>query len=157
MELRFGDEHMKEVYRVQLKSRQQKPGETLQELMADIERLARLAYPTLTQEILEVLITDAFIDGVRDPELKKAIRLSGKREASDALVYALSFEAAKDASKTTHFSRGLHVQEEDLTDIIRQVVETIDDRRSQQMPRPNRPVVHCWNCNAPGHIQRNCT
>uniref|UniRef100_A0A2C9KJ80 Uncharacterized protein n=1 Tax=Biomphalaria glabrata TaxID=6526 RepID=A0A2C9KJ80_BIOGL len=72
--------------------------------MADIERLVRLAYPTLTQEILEVLITDEFIDGIRDPELKKAIRLSAKRG------------------------------EEDLTDIIRQVVENIDDRLSQQMP-----------------------
>lgn len=157
MELRFGDEHMKEVYRVQLKTRQQKPGETLQELMADIERLARLAYPTLTQEILDVLVTDAFIDGVHDPELKKAIRLSGKREASDALIYALSFEAAKGTAKTTYFSRGLHVQEEDLTHIIRQVVDTIEDRRSQQMPRQNRSVFRCWNCDAPGHIQRNCT
>lgn len=41
--------------------------------MADIESLARLAYPTLTQEILGVRVTDAIIDGVHDMELKKAI------------------------------------------------------------------------------------
>ncbi|XP_055880525.1 uncharacterized protein LOC129925238 [Biomphalaria glabrata] len=72
-------------------------------------------------------------------------------------VYKRQFEAAKDTAKTTYFSRGLHVQEEDLTHIIRQVVETIEDRRSQQMPRQNRSVFRCWNCDAPGHIQRNCT
>ncbi len=77
IELRYGDEHMQEVFRVQLKTRQQKSGESLQELEADIERLAHLSYPSATQEILDVIATDAFIDAIRDPELKQAIRIRG--------------------------------------------------------------------------------
>ncbi|KAH9524397.1 hypothetical protein Btru_054422 [Bulinus truncatus] len=46
LELRFGDEHLQEVYRGQLKTRQQKYGEPLREIEADIERLARLSTPT---------------------------------------------------------------------------------------------------------------
>uniref|UniRef100_A0A2C9KZC3 Uncharacterized protein n=1 Tax=Biomphalaria glabrata TaxID=6526 RepID=A0A2C9KZC3_BIOGL len=117
MELRYGDEHLQEVYRVQLKTRQQRVSETLQELKMDIERLAHLAYSTAAQEFLEVIVPDAFIDAVRDPELKKVIRVSGKRKASEALVYALSYEAAKNASINSHHGRRLEVQEEDLTQV----------------------------------------
>lgn len=158
MELRYGDEHLEEVYRVQLKTRQQRSGETLQELEADIERLAHLAYPTAAQDFLDVFITDAFIDAIRDPELKKAIRISGKRKSSEALVYALSYEAAKDASKNIHHGRRLEVQEEDLTQLLRRVTEVLEERRpSKKQEGQNRTSVRCWNCGEPGHLQRNCT
>ncbi|XP_055877105.1 uncharacterized protein LOC106074369 [Biomphalaria glabrata] len=75
-----------------------RPDETLQELETDIERLAHLPDPTAAQDILEVIIIDAFIDELRDPKLKKSTRFSGKRRASEARVYALSYEAVKDAS-----------------------------------------------------------
>ena len=45
MERRFGNNHMQEVYRNELKSRIQKQGETLQELEADVRKLAYLAHP----------------------------------------------------------------------------------------------------------------
>ncbi|XP_055890394.1 uncharacterized protein LOC129927167 [Biomphalaria glabrata] len=158
MELRYGDEHLQEVYRVQLKTRQQRPDETLQELETDIERLAHLAYPTAAQDFLEVIITDAFIDALRDPELKKATRVSGKRKASEALVYALSYEAAKDASGSTHQGRRLEVKEEEFAQLVRRVTEALDERRTNQIPE-NQPrfPVRCWNCGELGHIQRSCT
>ncbi len=160
IELRYGDEHMQEVFRVQLKTRQQKPGESLQELEADIERLAHLSYPSATQEILDVIATDAFIDAIRDPELKQAIRISGKRKTSEALVYALSYESAKDASRNKHHVRNLNVDEDDLPQQIRRVVkEVMDERRpratNQTLNRDGR-TLRCWNCNSPGHLRRQC-
>ncbi|XP_055871211.1 uncharacterized protein LOC129923598 [Biomphalaria glabrata] len=157
MELRYGDEHLQEVYRVQLKTRQQRVSETLQELKTDIERLAHLAYPTAAQEFFEVIVIDAFIDAVRDPELKKVIRVSGKRKASEALVYALSYEAAKNASINSHHGRRLEVQEEDLTQVLRRITEVLVEykpSRSQGAHRATR--VRCWNCGESGHIQRMC-
>ncbi|XP_055899118.1 uncharacterized protein LOC129928518 [Biomphalaria glabrata] len=178
MELRYGDEHLQEVFRIQLKSRQQKSGETLQELAADIERLARLAYPLATPEFVDVIVTDAFIDGVRDAELKKAIRISGKRKVSEALIYALSYEAARDSAKATYYSRTIDSREEDATQLVRRLVgEAIDERRPQEEDlarlvrrvveetrderrpyiRHNKTPFRCWNCNTPGHMQRDCT
>lgn len=157
MELRYGDEHLQEVYRVQLKTRQQRSDETLQELETDIERLAHLAYPTAAQDFLEVIITDAFIDALRDSELKKAVRISGKRKASEALVYALSYEAAKESSENIHQVRRLGVKEEDLTQLLRRVTEALDERRTSQIPEGQRRArARCWNCGELGHLQRNC-
>ncbi|GBN32376.1 hypothetical protein AVEN_251318-1 [Araneus ventricosus] len=44
LESRFGDSHLTQFYRTELKTRRQKPGESLQELAADVERLMSLAY-----------------------------------------------------------------------------------------------------------------
>ncbi|GBN07844.1 hypothetical protein AVEN_191552-1 [Araneus ventricosus] len=44
LESRFGDSHLKQFYRTELKTRRQKPEESLQVLAADVERLMSLAY-----------------------------------------------------------------------------------------------------------------
>uniref|UniRef100_A0A8D8RYB8 Uncharacterized protein n=1 Tax=Cacopsylla melanoneura TaxID=428564 RepID=A0A8D8RYB8_9HEMI len=44
IELRYGDGHLQQVYRIQLRNRVQRVNESLQELQADVERLAHLAY-----------------------------------------------------------------------------------------------------------------
>ncbi|GFS63195.1 gag-Pol polyprotein [Trichonephila clavipes] len=71
LELRFGEKCVKDYSRLQLKSRQQKVSETLQELATDVERLSHLAFSDCPTEVREVLALQHFIDGVRDPEIKK--------------------------------------------------------------------------------------
>ncbi|GBL55749.1 hypothetical protein AVEN_107237-1 [Araneus ventricosus] len=44
LEARFGDSHLTQFYRTELKTRRQKPGESLQVLAADVKRLMSLAY-----------------------------------------------------------------------------------------------------------------
>ena len=58
---RFGSSHQAELHRMKLKSRIQKREEGLAELAEDIERLARLAYPTALPTMLELLAKDQFI------------------------------------------------------------------------------------------------
>lgn len=152
LELRYGNEHLQEVYRVQLKARQQKSGETLQELEADIERLAHLAYPSAPPEYLDLTVTDAFIDALKDEELKRAIRVSGKRRSSEALVYALSYEAAKDSSKITRHVRSLDLEEGSSEQHLRRVIR---EELAQERGNKDRRI-RCWNCDRPGHIQRDC-
>ncbi|GFX94596.1 hypothetical protein TNCV_3088251 [Trichonephila clavipes] len=72
LELRFGEKCVKDYSRLQLKSRQQKVSETLQELATDVERLSHLAFSDCPTEVREVLALQHFIDGVRDPEIQKA-------------------------------------------------------------------------------------
>ncbi|GFT44495.1 gag-Pol polyprotein [Trichonephila clavipes] len=63
LELRFGEKCAKDYSRLQLKSRQQKVSETLQELATDVERLSHLAFSNCPTEVREVLALQHFIDG----------------------------------------------------------------------------------------------
>ncbi|GFV97877.1 gag-Pol polyprotein [Trichonephila clavipes] len=51
LELRFGEKCVKDYSRLQLKSRQQKVSETLQELATDVERLSHLAFSDCPTEV----------------------------------------------------------------------------------------------------------
>ncbi|KAF8795158.1 hypothetical protein HNY73_003038 [Argiope bruennichi] len=55
LELRFGEICLKDYSRLQLKTRQQKPNETLQELATDIEKLSHLAFSDCPTEVRETL------------------------------------------------------------------------------------------------------
>ncbi|KAF8781568.1 Retrovirus-related Pol polyprotein like [Argiope bruennichi] len=64
LELRFGEKCTKEYSRLQLKSRYQKAGESLQELAADIQRLSHLAFSDCPVETRQDLALQHFIDSV---------------------------------------------------------------------------------------------
>ncbi|GBN65897.1 hypothetical protein AVEN_181729-1 [Araneus ventricosus] len=55
LESRFGDSHLTQFYRIELKTRRQKPGERLQELAADVEQLMSLAYGECPLDVRESL------------------------------------------------------------------------------------------------------
>ncbi|GFV81604.1 retrovirus-related Pol polyprotein from transposon 412 [Trichonephila clavipes] len=54
--------------------------ETLQELATDVERLSHLAFSDCPTEVREVLALQHFIDGVRDPEIQKALRMADLKD-----------------------------------------------------------------------------
>ena len=85
MERRFGNNHMQEVYRNELKSRIQKQGETLQELEADVRRLAYLAHSEYPSEVIENTVTNAFETILDRSKLQnwRRSQKSGKLEAAD--------------------------------------------------------------------------
>ena len=76
LELRFGDEHLKQVFAVQVKTRTQKVGEFLQEFEANVKRLVRRAYSGAPPTFQERLATETFINDIRDVEVKKVLQLS---------------------------------------------------------------------------------
>ncbi|GBN43980.1 hypothetical protein AVEN_174302-1, partial [Araneus ventricosus] len=62
LEARFGDSHLTQFYRTELKTRRQKPGESLQVLAADVERLMSLAYAECPQDVRDSLAAQYFVD-----------------------------------------------------------------------------------------------
>ncbi|GBN90507.1 hypothetical protein AVEN_67662-1 [Araneus ventricosus] len=60
LEARFGDSHLTQFYRTELKTRRQKPGESL--LAADVERLMSLAYAEYPQDVRDSLAAQYFVD-----------------------------------------------------------------------------------------------
>ncbi|KAJ8935361.1 hypothetical protein NQ318_021627 [Aromia moschata] len=99
LEIRYGHKYLRQVYQSQIKSRQQRSNESLQEYEADIERLVHLAYPQAPKEFLEQISIQTFIDGLLDTKMQQALRLGRHTTISDALVAALEFKAAKEASR----------------------------------------------------------
>ncbi|KAJ8962691.1 hypothetical protein NQ318_001088 [Aromia moschata] len=100
LEIRYGHKYLRQVYQSQIKSRQQRSNESLQEYEADIERLIHLAYPQAPKEFLEQIGIQTFIDGLLDSEMQQALRLGRHTTISDALIAALEFKAAKEASRS---------------------------------------------------------
>ncbi|KAJ8957183.1 hypothetical protein NQ318_007745 [Aromia moschata] len=100
LEIKYGHKYLRQVYQSQIKSRQQRINESLQEYEADVERLVHLAYPQAPKEFLEQIGIQTFIDGLVDTEMQQALRLGRHTTISDALIAALEFKAAKEASRS---------------------------------------------------------
>ena len=70
---------------MKLRNRTRKREESLAELMKDVERLARLAYPDAAPAMLELLAKDHFIDSLTDEDTKWKIRQSRPDSLQQAL------------------------------------------------------------------------
>lgn len=154
LEMRFGEKHLIEMYRSELRNRAQKEKESLQEYEADIVRLVKIAYPTAPDDIYESLAVDKFLDGIRDVETKQAVKLARPRTINDALAQALEFEAIRKSSRGFARVRVIDADansEEKPTlkieEIVEQVLKALESRKRQ--PR-------CWNCGKIGHIRSRC-
>ncbi|UYV61913.1 hypothetical protein LAZ67_1007048 [Cordylochernes scorpioides] len=102
LELRYGEQHLGQVYQAQLKLRRQKVGESLQGFEADVKRLCHLAYPGAPIDFLDQLAAQTFIDGIRDVEVQRVLRLASFDKSREALVRALEVEAAYRVSESGH-------------------------------------------------------
>ncbi|ESN94334.1 hypothetical protein HELRODRAFT_164159 [Helobdella robusta] len=60
LNLRYGEEHMKQIYWSQLRNQTQKPGELIQQLAQDIERLTLLSYLTYNPQHREETALKSF-------------------------------------------------------------------------------------------------
>ncbi|UYV85140.1 hypothetical protein LAZ67_X004709 [Cordylochernes scorpioides] len=88
--LRFGDDILQPYHVVKLKNRHQKRDGTLQELAADVERLARLAFPDCPRHVQDLLAHQNFVDAIEDPECQQSVRMSEAKTLQEALIHALN-------------------------------------------------------------------
>ncbi|XP_067615073.1 myosin heavy chain, cardiac muscle isoform isoform X3 [Eurosta solidaginis] len=70
VERRYGSEHRKQIFQIELQNRHQRANETLQEVALDVERLAHLANADAPVEYTERVKIQSFINGIRDLETK---------------------------------------------------------------------------------------
>ncbi|GBM40411.1 hypothetical protein AVEN_122630-1 [Araneus ventricosus] len=111
LEARFEDSHLTQFYRIELKTRRQKPGESLQVLAADVERLMSLAYAECPQDVLESLEAQYFVDAIRDLDTQHATRLMDAKYFKSALACSMKYEAAKTVSKTSRNVRSIEIED----------------------------------------------
>ncbi|GBM98132.1 hypothetical protein AVEN_229774-1 [Araneus ventricosus] len=89
LESRFGDSHLTQFYRTELKTRRQKPGECLHALAADMERLMNLAYAECSQEVRDSLAAQNFVDAIRDEDTQHLTRLMDAKDFKSILAYSM--------------------------------------------------------------------
>ena len=148
LENRYGDGHLQQVYKAQLRTRNQRANETLQEFEADIARMVRLAYPTAPDGFLEEIAIDTFVNGLRDSDLQKALKLARPKLLDEALAVALEHETA---SQTSRGHRVRTIGEETETESLEELV-----RRILRQDKIKRREPRCWNCGELGHLRRSC-
>ncbi|GBN43198.1 hypothetical protein AVEN_78849-1 [Araneus ventricosus] len=111
LESRFGDSHLMQFYRTELKTRKQKPGKSLQELAADVERLMSLAYDECPLDVQESLAAQNFVDAIRDEDTQHSTRLMDTKDLKSSLAYSMKYEAVRTVSKTSRHVRSIEMED----------------------------------------------
>ncbi|GFX99317.1 uncharacterized protein TNCV_1614431 [Trichonephila clavipes] len=156
LDLRFSQKYSKDYARLKMKTRLKKTGESLQgvERLTEVERLANLAFSDHPATVREVISLQYFVDGLKDEEIQKAVRMA---DAQD-LKSALKLEAANEASCRDRYSiRGARV----TADVpckspwmkkMKKLKEEIQDLMAQLQNRRRRSLMY-WGCAEPGHLR----
>ncbi|GBM66297.1 hypothetical protein AVEN_220062-1 [Araneus ventricosus] len=164
LESSFGDSHLTQFYKTELNTRRQKPGESLQVLAADVERLLSLAYAEYPLDVRKRLAAQYFVDAIRDEETQHSTRLIDAKDLKSALAYSMKYEAATTVSKTSRHVRSIDT-EDDISRERDDKFESLFNRLEKlfnssvagkkNTPRRNSNMT-CWRCNKKGHVQREC-
>ena len=115
---RYGTREQQEKFRTELKYRRRKPGESLQELAQDVERITTLAYPTAGPPMRDILGKDAFIDSLNSPGLEYKVREREPHSFSAAVTSAMKLEVLHKSlefnkeSQRTKFAKGAQVDQD---------------------------------------------
>jgi len=70
----FSPFNQTELYRTQLRERRQKAHESLPELGQDVRRIANLAYPTVPNDVREILVKVQFVDGLASADMQLRVK-----------------------------------------------------------------------------------
>ena len=93
LKLRFGSDNHRERFRVELRTRRQKPGESLRAVYQDIRRLLTLAFPGPSADVTEIIGRDSFLDSLFDQELALKAREREPKTLEEALNIVVRLEA----------------------------------------------------------------
>ncbi|PNF39393.1 hypothetical protein B7P43_G13216 [Cryptotermes secundus] len=139
LEDRFGDQHFAAAYRCQLRTRTQKPGESLQDFATAIELLSHRAYPDLPADHIGREAGIAFVYGIRDADIRFQLLLGGEKKVNEALRRALELQAVLIAARPHEGS-----------------TKTYRKYRSSPTHRGDGRQSGCWSCGKLGHFASNC-
>ncbi|KAJ8736264.1 hypothetical protein PYW08_006920 [Mythimna loreyi] len=146
LDTRYGDKHLEHVFRAQLRERIQKPNESLQQWGVEVERLVRRAYVSMTPETVEVYLVQAFIDGLRDTEVRATVRLGHHQTLKSAMAHALEVEAVRQDSRT-HRVREV---------VVSPSVQPLQREGVVSSSAKSRYIPTCYGCGEKGHIRTDC-
>ncbi|KAF6203028.1 hypothetical protein GE061_003441 [Apolygus lucorum] len=175
LEERYGVQNQAQMFLTLLNTRTQKPGEDIRQFHQAIRTLARNSVSDVERHGVY-----HFSQGLRDPEVRRAIDILSPATMSEALVVALRVEAASQRDRTYrgmslrgadvvesmqnphnyHGNVGVQCDSPPLNDIC-----VAQHRKMQLVGQPpprqisgssQNSRVACWRCDGLGHYCRDC-
>ena len=110
LQSRYSGSRQSDKYRMELRLRRRRAGETLSALHQDIRRLMALAHPTLQQEAREAIACDYFIDAMDDADFALKIRERAPPTLDEALRVALQLEAWMKDARRSHIDEATRLK-----------------------------------------------
>lgn len=100
---------------------------------------------------------DTFINGIRDVEIQRALKLGRYESSSEALVRALEYQAVLEGNRTSHQVRRISFSDNannELLSAVKKLTEVMERRRlSTSQPRKGR-TLRCYECGECGHRRK---
>ena len=178
---RYGSLEQIESFRIELKQRKRKPGESLSSLLKDIRRLFMQAYPGPPNYMSEITARDAFVDALNDRSLMIKVMEREPNTLDQAFKIAERLELyqripgdrepegkVKNSSKV----RGTVVDDATLQAVIetqklmqKQLAVLSDAIQTRKPSPPGEGAVKapasklkglCHHCRKPGHYRPDC-
>ncbi|GFY07282.1 uncharacterized protein TNCV_5084691 [Trichonephila clavipes] len=161
LDLRFGQKFSKDYVSLQMKTRRQKPEESLQEYAFEMQRLTTLAFSDFSANVREMISLEYFVDGLKDEEIQMAVRMAVFKDFKYALLYSLKIEAATQASCIDrHSIREARVMTDEPCEsrCIKEIEKMKEEMQALISQRQNRRrgSITCWGCGESGHLRSNC-
>ncbi|GFV56654.1 uncharacterized protein TNCV_4283171 [Trichonephila clavipes] len=143
-----------------MKTRLQKTVESLQEYASEVERLANLFFSDHPATVREAISLQYFVDGLKDGEIQKAVRMADVQDLKSALLYALKLEAATQASHRERQSiRGARLTADQPCEfrLLKEMEKLKEDMQTIKAGISNQEKRNfkCWGCGGTGHLRRN--
>ena len=139
---RFGAKHQQQQSRVLLNTMKRQKSEPLQELLENIERRVRLAYPEATGDVQEALTMHHLTSAVDERMQAELLRRKPKR-LQDALEVLTTEEAIRDCNRYQHTTPVREVKAGE--EAAQQQHTTSDDVFNAAVMRlTEKPFSHNW-------------
>ena len=167
---RFEPENQCDIYKAQMKQRVRKRDEPLTELVQDIKRLTRMAYPSAFLDIRDTLSKDCFIEALNDADMKLFICQKEPETLDDAARIVLKYEVFSQGRRKRIASAKTSVRmqfEDNPTDLslreeLREIKSELRDMKLEKnnsqtvSDRPMQNNRQCFICGSDRHLQRSC-
>ena len=158
LETKYEPKYQKAVYQAMLRCRTRKASESLPDLMSDIKRMIRRAYPTADDKMKEELCVEHFKESLDNARMEWAVHNKSEITSDGALAAAMNYEA---------FQVGRNKRQEkestpDWGSLSAQVREILLEEKeaSQNMTTDFNSEEYkkraCYLCNELGHWKRDC-
>ncbi|GFU81086.1 uncharacterized protein TNCV_1117381 [Trichonephila clavipes] len=161
LDLWFTQKVSKDFARLQMKTRHQKPEESLQEYAFEMQWLTTLAFSDFSANVREMICLEYFVHGLKDEEIQMAVRMADIKDLKSALLYALKVETAIQASCIDHHSiqeARVPADEPCETLCIMGIEKLKEEMQALIAERQNRRrrSITCWGCSESGYLRSNC-
>ena len=137
---------------MELRCRAQKANESLQAFAMEVERLVQLTYPGENHPLIDNIKTEAFVNDIRDPDIKLAVCSTQKTTFAETVAFVLAQETARTISRPPVSKvRKMEVVEEEET-----LLNKLKEMLNQVGENGQRTKLKCFNRGKSGNFQRNC-